>query len=148
MFPNAAHIHLVTNHIPVIGIIMGTGILLYGLLRQREEIIRLALWLIVIVSLLTLIPYFSGDSAADIVKKLPGISKNLINAHADDADIAFTLLEITGGAALLSLLIWRRRPWLPRPAVWICFGLAVVTCGAMGITANQGGQIRHSEIRN
>lgn len=147
MLPNPAHIHLITNHIPIIGILLSTGVLMYGLLSQKEEIIRLALWLIVIVAVLSIIPFLSGEGAADIVAKLPGISKDLIHDHEEAAEIAFTLLEISGAVALLSLLVWRRLPWLPRPVVWICLTLAVVTCGAMGFTANRGGQIRHTEIQ-
>lgn len=147
MLPNAAHIHLITNHIPVVGIILCTGILLYGLLAQKEEVTRLALWLVVVITIVGNIAFFSGDAAADIVKQLPGISKDLIHDHEEVAEIAFTLLEILGGAALLTLLIWRRRPYLPRPAAWTCLALALATCGAMGLAANQGGQIHHPEIQ-
>ncbi len=146
MIPNAAHIHLITNHIPVVGILLSTGVFAYGLLKKKEEIIRLALGLIVIVAVLSIIPFLSGDGAADIVKKLPGISKDLIHAHEEAAEVAFTLLEISGGAALLSLLIWRRRPSLPRLAVWTCLSMAMITCGAVGFAANRGGEIRHTEI--
>lgn len=147
MLPNPAHIHLITNHIPVVGILLSTGVLAYGVLQQKEEIIRVALWLVVIVAILSNIAFLSGDGAADIVKKLPGISKDLIHAHEEAAEVAFTLLEISGGIALLSLLIWRRRPSLPRFAVWACLAMAVMSCGAVGLVANRGGQIHHPEIQ-
>ena len=40
---NWAHMHLLINHIPVLGMVFGTLLLAYGLVKKNEEIKRVSL---------------------------------------------------------------------------------------------------------
>jgi hypothetical protein len=54
---------------------------------------------------------------------------------------------VTGIAALIGLIIFRRAEKLPGWVIGAALVLSLATSGLMGWTANLGGQIRHTEIR-
>ncbi|PIR21390.1 MAG: hypothetical protein COV45_01190 [Deltaproteobacteria bacterium CG11_big_fil_rev_8_21_14_0_20_47_16] len=145
---NAAHIHLVFNHIPVIGGMVVLVVLAWGLLRKKPDVLYVGLWLQVAIALLSIVAFLSGDGAADIVREHPDISRNLIHNHEEVAETAFTLMEVTGGLALLSLILRKWRTQWMTYAAWLCLIAAVITAGAMGYAANLGGLIHHTEIRS
>lgn len=78
---NPAHLHIVLNHIPVVGIPFGTGLLIWGFLRKSQEVKTTALLVFVAIALVTIPTYLSGKAAEDLVEHLPGVSENLIEDH-------------------------------------------------------------------
>ena len=64
---DAAHIHLLLNHIPILGTIFGLLLLCYGTWRHSDEIKKVSLGTFVIVALITIVVYLTGDGAAQIV---------------------------------------------------------------------------------
>ena len=48
---NEAHVHLMVNHFPVIGLLIAVGILVFALIRSKTEFIHLGLWLVFLTSL-------------------------------------------------------------------------------------------------
>jgi len=142
---NAAHWHLVLNHLPVVGSLFTLLLLGWALLRHSDELQRTALGAVVLVMLTCFPAYFTGESAAEVAEKIPGVNKQLFEPHEEAAAKAFTVLFIAGLVSLTAL-IWKRRVPLPN---WICilvFVLLLATCGLMGWSANLGGKIRHPEI--
>ena len=145
---DGAHVHLLLNHIPVLGTLFCVLLLAFALLRKSGEVLRVALLGTVLVALVTFPAYLSGESAEDAVKRLgsPDISTIMLDEHEDAALPAMLTVEGTGVLALLALVLGRggRRPgWLP----W-----AVLAAGGLGFAlvaraANLGGQIHHPEIR-
>lgn len=144
---NATHLHLILNHLPVIGIVFGMGLLLFGLWRKSNELKKSALGAIVLVSLAAVPVYLTGEPAEEGVESLPGVSKPILEQHEEAAVAAFTGMVVLGVAALGGLLLFRRGRALP---VWFSVSLlaaSLIVSGLMGWVANLGGQIRHSEIR-
>ncbi len=78
---SAAHVHLLLNHIPILGSIFGLLLLSYGMLRRSDEIKKTSLGAFVITALLTIPVYLAGDGAAAIVRSLPGVSDAIIQQH-------------------------------------------------------------------
>lgn len=144
---NQTHLHLLLNHFPVIGAIFCLLLLLFALLRKSDELKRTSLWGLVLVSLLTIPAYLTGEPAEKMVEHLPGVSDALIESHEKAALIAFLLLLATGVVSLGGLIWSRRRTLLPGWLVTIALVLTAATVGLMAYTANLGGQIRHTEIR-
>ena len=140
------HLHLLLNHVPVIGVFVALLILLVALARKNDAIGKLGLALLVGVALVTVAVYFTGEPAEDAVENLAGISESIIHSHEEAAEGAFIATGIAGSAAL-ALLLWYRRRTLARWALGASFALGLVAAGLMAWTANLGGQIRHSEIR-
>ncbi|PEN14624.1 hypothetical protein CRI94_06275 [Longibacter salinarum] len=143
----SAHLHLIINHIPVLGMLFGAAILAYGLWRSQDAIIRVALGLFVVSGVGAVGAYVSGEGAEEIVEDLPGISHAVIETHEEVALIAFLLTGLLGTLAL-GLLIWRRRSEIPRIASVSLLLAALGVFGVLVYTANTGGKIRHTELRD
>ena len=142
---NLAHVHLVLNHLPIVGIPFVLLLYATGEIRKSNEIKRVAYYFAVGVALLTIPTYFTGEPAEKLVEHLPGVSEALIERHEDAAQISLVLVLISGALACLKLFITEGR--LVR---WINFGFLFALLGSIGIlayTANRGGEIRHTEIR-
>jgi len=145
---NWAHVHLMINHLPVIGIPGVILLLIYALVRKSEEVKMVSLGLLVLIALGTLAVYFTGDAAADVVKKIPGIQESFIERHEEIADLALVLVEALGVVALGGLIFFKRRGSIPTWGLSLVLVLSLVTAVVLGVTANFGGQIRHTEIRD
>jgi hypothetical protein len=145
---SAAHIHLLLNHIPILGSIFGLLVLCYGMLRKSDEIKKTSLGVFVLTALVTIAVYLTGDGAADIVRSLPGVSTAIIQQHDKAATITMVAIEILGAISLLSLFLsWRARRGLKS---WMTLGvliLAMISSGLGAWTGSIGGQIRHTEVR-
>ena len=125
---NGVHIHLLLNHIPVIGMLIGLAVFALGVWRRNDSWTRLALGLFVVVAVASLATMLTGEGAEEA---------------AELAAWASYLL----GAVSLAGLIWVRGRALPRSLTVAILPLVVLVTGLMAYTANLGGQIRHTEIR-
>ena len=143
---SGAHIHLLLNHIPVIGILIGFVVFALGVWRRNDSWTRLALGLFAAVALVALATMLTGESAEEAVEKLPGVSESLIGTHEDAANVAAIGAYVLGAISLAALIWLRRRP-LPRSLTVIVLPVVLLVSGLMAYTANLGGQIRHTEIR-
>lgn len=144
---NATHLHLLLNHVPVLGTVIGLGLFAFASWRRSEDIKRAALGLFVMAALVAIPTYLTGEPAEDSVESLPGVSHPLVERHEDAAAVALTGVLVLGVLALVGLIWFRRQR--PVPAWFgICTLLAaLIVSGLMGWTANLGGQVRHTEIR-
>jgi uncharacterized membrane protein len=151
---NLAHIHLLLNHFPTIGMIIGLGLLLLALFSRSEDLKKASLLIFVGISLITIPTYVSGNAAqeaicvgkADAPCADANVSKASIQTHEAAAMIAFAFMEITGAFAWLGLWQYRR---MKHAAAWNIASvllLAIVTFALMSRAANIGGEIRHPEI--
>jgi len=145
---NSAHWHLLLNHIPVLGVWFGIAWLLAATALRNPQMIR-GSWITFVVCAAVAIPvYLTGEPTEEIVEHLPAVAENIIEQHEGAGKIALIEIEILGTLSLLSLAITWRQEKRMRPLSFLSFGVALLCGGQMGYTANLGGQIRHSEIRN
>lgn len=140
------HIHLLLNHIPVIGILIGLVIFTLGVWRKNDSWTRLALGLFAAVALVAIATMLTGEGAEEAVENLPGVSESLMETHEDAAKVAAIGAYVLGAISLVALLWVRRRP-LPRALTVTVLPIVLLVSGLMAYTANLGGQIRHTEIR-
>ena len=144
---NAAHLHLVLNHLPVVGLIFGLGVLVIGQIRRSHSATRVALWCLFAAALTAVPAYLTGEPAEGIVERLPGVAKRPLEQHEDFAVFALSGAIASGLLAALVLFLWRKSPALPAWAVSVVMLVSLASAGAMGWTAKLGGEIRHPEIR-
>jgi len=144
---NAAHFHLMINHFPVIGLVIGAAVLGAAMLRRSEELARVGAILLVFVALVTIPVYLTGEPAEEIVEHLPGASEQLLHSHEDVAVYAMILIELIGAAALVGLVAYRNKSALPQWFVPGLFVLSLVAVALVGWTSYVGGQIMHPEAR-
>jgi uncharacterized membrane protein len=144
---SAAHIHLLLNHIPILGTLFGLIVLLYAFVRDSDEVMKVSLGTFVVTALITIPVYLTGDGAADIVAKLPGVSLDIIQRHDSAATVTIIAIELLGAVSLWGLWQSRRSTELAR---WITVSVLVLGFLSTGLamwTGTLGGQVRHTEVR-
>ncbi|MEP7355543.1 MAG: hypothetical protein ABI824_20120 [Acidobacteriota bacterium] len=144
---NLVHVHLLLNHFPTVGMVVGLSIYLIALATRSNELKRVSLIVFVMISLIAVPTFASGNAAQEMIAKLPGISQALVDAHNSAAIPALIVMEFTGIFAWLGLWRFRRDGIFPSTNLTIVLLLAVVTFVLMAQTASIGGEITHPEIR-
>jgi hypothetical protein len=149
---NLAHVHLLLNHIPILGTLITLGIFLVSLVAGHDDMKQVSLALFSLMALLAIPTYLSGSGAQATLKDSPDVSMEMIESHQGAALMAFIFLEITGAVSAMGLLRFTRNaknPWTSSSArvdLLAVLVLAVATAGLMAVAGNTGGNIRHSEI--
>ena len=142
------YLHLILNHIPVIGIIIGFLILGWGALRGYEQVKNTGLVVLLLAGLVAIPVYLTGEPAEEVVEHLPGVSEQIIERHEDAALYSLVLAIVSGALALLALIAKRfMAAKIGVVAIYVCLLVSLIAAGSMVYTAYLGGQIRHSEIR-
>ncbi len=142
-----AHLHLLLNHVPVLGTAFGLLLLAWGVWRKSAELKKAALGAFTILAVLVIPVYLSGEPAEDLVKGLPGVSLPMLEQHEEVAAYAFFGSLVTGALAAAGLVRWRGVRPLPTWFVTLMLGASLAVGILMAWTASEGGQVRHSEIR-
>lgn len=143
----AQNIHLMLNHVPLMGILFGFLLMIYYTFSKKEDVKKIAYFSFVISALLMLPTFFSGTGSEEIVEHLPNVSESLIEKHEDLAKLASALTYILGIFSIIALFIKSSDKIKKNISVSI-FLLSILTTGLIFQTAHIGGQIRHSEIRS
>jgi len=141
------HIHLLLNHFPTIGYIIGGGLFVLSLITKSDDLKRASLVVLLGIALMAIPTYMSGNGAADAIKSLPGVSKSLIETHEGVALEAIVFMLFTGVFAWLGLWQFRRLARIPAWNVAAILMLTLVSLVLMARASNLGGEIRHAEIR-
>ncbi|MEO8447684.1 MAG: hypothetical protein ABI528_09330 [bacterium] len=145
---NAAHLHLVINHFPVIGSAIAIFVLLIGILKKSDDIKKVSLMILVLTALVTIPVYLTGDDAqAKIEGNYEDVEEDLIDAHEDFALYSFIVMDIAGAVALIALFTYRKPKALPNSIAYALLLILLISNGMMAYTANLGGKIHHPEIR-
>lgn len=145
---NWAYIHVILNHFPIVGVIIGTMILIAGMGGKNEGVKISGLGTILFAALAGVVVDLTGDPAKEAVKGMPDIVQSLISKHEDIASISLFLLIPAGLLAALTLYsIWKKEKSI-RFLTIITLVLSIISSGAMIYVGRTGGQIRHTEFRN
>lgn len=141
-----AHVHLLLNHVPVIGLVFTIALLGWGVWRRERIVIRAAFFALAVLAVTTILVFLTGEPAEELVEGLADVSHSLIESHEEAALVATIALGGVGVAALAGLVFFRSGgPPVRFGALVLLLSLAAMS--VMAYTANLGGQIRHSEIR-
>ena len=143
---NAAHYHLVLNHLPIIFPVVGILVLLGGFLFRLELIKRVAYAIFIMGAFLTIPAFQTGESAEEQIEHLAGVNEAAMEAHEDLAKTfaIFSYLLGTVSALALFLSIYKEQYSTLSGIVVLVF--AAVTLFNAQKTGSSGGAIRHSEI--
>ena len=146
---NLAHLHLVLNHFPIIGTVIGLGLFVVSFVGKNDDLKRASLIVLAAVALLALPTFFSGIGAQRAIGRDPAVSAVLIERHEGAAILAVFFMEIAGALALVGL--WQdHRVSTGKRRTWNLMAIllfSVVTAGLMARVGTTGGDIRHPEIR-
>ena len=143
------HVHVLTNHLPVIGLAMGILALVLALMHHSRKAEMIALILVLVAATSAWPVNFTGHHAYKAVRGITDDNGTTwLDTHkerAEKAAPAFYLLAVLTSAALAVPHKW---PRTARPLAIATLALAVLCEGASGWVALAGGQIRHPEFRS
>ena len=142
---NPAHIHLLLNHVPTIGFVIGLAFFVMSLFLKQSELHRASLVIFFLVAAVTIATYISGNDARESLKQTEGISVPLIEAHESAALVAFVFMQITGFFSWIGLWIWNRPLRFARWNTALILLFATLAFALMARAAYFGGAIRHPE---
>ena len=140
------HIHLLLNHFPTVGMIVGFGLFLLGLVKKSEEVKRGAMAVFFAIALISLPTYMSGYSAQKSLRGVPTVSHDVISFHQRSALFALIFMEATGVVAWYGLWYSRRRRSMGPRITAAAVVLSAMTIALMAGATNVGGEIHHPEI--
>jgi hypothetical protein len=141
------HLHLLLNHIPTVGFGVAIAIFVVGLVAKSNDLKLASLVLFVLVSLVTIPTYVTGNAAQEVVEGNADVTRSLIEAHEGAAFLGLVLMELTGALAWVALWAFRRTSRLSGGMATALVVLSFATLGIMAQASNIGGEINHPEIR-
>ena len=144
---NPVHLHLMLNHIPLVGVGFVVLLFVLAMFLRSNQLINISLIFTILVALWAIPAHQTGESAEEYVKNLPGYSDQLVQDHDIAADIAFIVVELVGVLALISLVA--RRYYKKIALTLTILKLVGLILGGVLLAraANLGGKIHHSELR-
>ncbi|PXY42277.1 hypothetical protein DMB65_03340 [Flavobacterium cheongpyeongense] len=144
---NAAHFHLVVNHLPIIFPIVGVIIMITGLVFKSDAVKRTAFLIFIIGSLTSIAAMTSGEGAEEVVENSSGVAENYIERHEESAELFSIMSHILGGISLFGLWAGIKQKTFANitNVLILVFAFVVIYFGKE--TGTTGGEIRHTEIR-
>lgn len=140
------HLHLLLNHFPIIGTIIGIGIMAWGLFKKEYTIQKAVLGLWVILTLITFPVMKTGEEAEETLENIPGISEQIMHEHEEAAELSLWLMTALGLLSLTAILLGQQSS-IGKKLPVAAFLFSLVVFGSMARTGYLGGQIRHTELQ-
>lgn len=145
---NDAHLHLVVNHFPIIGTILGLGILVSGIVIKNNAIKNTAYVVFSVVAIFAFLSMATGEGAEEIVEDMPNIGKQIIHEHEEMAEKLAVVLYVLGIVSLIGLYTNFKNN--SKATIISYITVVIASFGALLAqqTGTTGGEIRHTEIRD
>ena len=150
---NAAHLHLILNHIPLLTLPTGLIFFLHACRFGNPQSKKFALSFLIFSALTSIAVFLTGEPAEEVVEHLPGVTDSLIHSHEEAGELALIGSLVCGFFAGVQLFVERVEAKGESHAQNRLIRVLVIL-SALGATtllaysANLGGRIRHTEIRD
>lgn len=139
-------VHLALNHFPIMGTLFGLCLLAYALYAKNKSIEHAALVTFIVIGVLTIPVWLTGDSSAEAIRHMDSVSEYYIGKHSTFGFFGFIVIAVN---MLLSAFTLYRS--LKGKAIAILPKLVlVISIAAMGMmlaAGHYGGKINHPELR-
>lgn len=143
---NPTHVHLLLNHVPILGSAFGALLLIYGILGKSKSVINAALIAFVITALFTIPVFLTGEPAEESVENIAGVTKASIEEHEESAEFALWMMEALGILSLCTLFLRSKENSLAGKLTILTLLVSLFTFAVMAKVGNEGGKIRHTEL--
>lgn len=147
---NDAHTHLLINHFPIIGLIIGTLILLAGILFKSSTVKIVALFVLLLSAGFAIPASSTGEGAEEVVEHMGNMTEethHLIHEHEEKAELFMPFAwGILGLSLIILFLEWKKK----KIAIYFNIVLLLLTLTASYLVrqvGTSGGEIAHPEIR-
>ena len=144
---NDAHLHMVVNHFPIIGIIFGFGILVTGIFLKNNSVKNTAYCLFIVGAIFAAVSMATGEGAEEITENLPSVTDQIIEKHEELAEKLAIVLYALGVISIIGLFLNYKNH---SKAIFVAYLAVLVAIAGIFLgkqTGTSGGEIRHTEIR-
>ena len=144
---NDAHLHMVVNHFPIIGIILGFGVLIAGIVFKNDSVKNTAYSLFIVGAIFAALSMATGEGAEEMVEDMPSVGKKIIHEHEEIAEKLALVLYVLGVVSLVGLFLNIKKNAKANLVSFLAVTIAVVAVFLGKQTGTSGGEVRHTEIR-
>lgn len=144
---NDAHLHLIVNHFPIIGTILGLGILIAGIVLKNNSVKNTAYSLFIVAAIFAAFSMGTGEGAEEMVEDMPTIGKQIIHEHEEMAEKLAIVLYLLGLISIVGIFTNIKNSPKANLVSYLAFTIAAVAVFLAQQTGITGGEIRHTEIR-
>ncbi|MGA9637762.1 hypothetical protein [Flavobacterium sp.] len=145
---NDAHLHLMVNHFPILGLIFGFGILISGLVFRNNGIKNTAYSLFVVSAIFAFLSMYTGEGAEELVEDMPNIGHHIIHEHEEYAEKLALILYVLGALSIYGFYLNVKTHSRARLVSIIILFVAGIGLIFALKTGTSGGEVRHTEIRD
>jgi len=144
---NAAHLHLLVNHLPILLPVLGLTILIIGIVFKSEIVKRISLGMFIFSGIFAFMAFSTGEGAEEIAEELKR-SHDLIHEHEEAAETFALLSYLLAFFSIVAFWFnWKKHPFSAL-ASYIVMLLSVVVIYFSYPTGQTGGEITHPEVGN
>ena len=144
---NDAHLHMVVNHFPIIGIILGFGVLIAGIVFKNDSVKNTAYSLFIVGAIFAALSMATGEGAEEIVEDMPSVGKKIIHEHEEMAEKLAIVLYLLGVVSIAGLYTNIKKHSQAKLVSFLALTIAVIGVFLGKQTGTTGGEVRHTEIR-
>jgi hypothetical protein len=143
---NPFHLHLLVNHLPIVGIYLALLVLIAGLILKNRAIKHVALCLLMIAGVGAFVAHVTGEGAEESSELRNDFSHDLIEKHEHASEPFFQimiLLTLLSAIALFFSL--KKKKW----SNYLIILITIISLAAAYFAqqaGTSGGAIRHPEI--
>lgn len=147
------YLHIILNHLPLIGFLAGGIPLLIGALLKKEALVRIGALLVLVFGAPAYFIMETGKEAeerlahGETAAVIDELSHEFLHEHEERAEIAIIAIYVTLGLTVLCLAATFTVKKAGTPLAWITLLALAVSLGLTAWTAQAGGRIRHPEFR-
>jgi uncharacterized membrane protein len=143
---NQAHLHMVFNHFPIIGLFFGIGILAFGIFKKHTILVNTAYVMFIFCMIMAKATMMTGEGAEEIVEEI-GISHDIIHNHEEVAETFMKVLYVLGILSILGLFANFKKHAKASIVSYVVLVSAIGAAVLSKSVGTSGGEIRHTEIR-
>lgn len=145
---DGAHVHLLVNHVPILGFFLSSLFLLLALVgREREGWMRAALVTLALAFLGGVVAFVTGTPALTAIDGMPRTSGKALTEHHVRAVIAAVVGTIAIIVGFAITLLARKYGAYSSRGVLILLGSNLAAAATLGWTGLAGGRINHPEVQ-
>jgi uncharacterized membrane protein len=138
---------MVVNHFPIIGTILGLGILITGMILKNNSVKNTAYILFIVAAVFAAFSMGTGEGAEELVEDMPTVGKQIIHEHEEMAEKLAIVLYVLGVVSLVGLFLSYLKNAKANLVSYVAVVVAIIGVFFAQQTGTTGGEIRHTEIR-
>jgi uncharacterized membrane protein len=148
MIMDGLQLHLLTNHLPIVGTFAALLVVLVGMIRRSDAAISAGLIVYAVMAFTAVPAYLSGEEAEERVERIAGINEGAIHEHEEMAELTLWLTVISGVLAVGAVVAHSRNMKISSKIALAFVIIAIAAFAQAARTGHEGGKIRRPDLGN